>query len=342
VKERLTYLFGQYVKNASSSDELEEFLSFVKKAEYDQTLRGLVQEVFNSIYASDPTITSYIDQSGSLVLTTPEFPQQDPAGSYYPGIGRKRKRKMLLGLLTSVAVIAVIAGMLWWKEWSAAPGRREQLAVQTMTRKITESSEQKFLLLPDSTQVWLNGNSYLEFPDEFSDKKREVFLSGEAWFDVRHADEIPFIIHTGKITTTVLGTSFNIKAYPYLKTVMISVSKGKVRVSREDHIVAVLEKGQQVRVSNVDSMITQKNIDVGNIAFWQQGYVSYDDEKIGEIVQDLEHLNNVVITVTDQPLLDTRITTSFNRSIGVVQELKLICKLIDKQLTMRNGQYIIE
>ena len=337
MKERLEYLFLQYLKNTSSEQELEEFLSHVKSAKYDQALRDLIREVYNDIYEADPALVSYIDERGSLVLKSGIL-----AGDSFqaPASTAKRKRWSALALLALV----ILAGTLWWNNYrkAATAGSRQPAPVQSLTKKFTEVSEQKFLVLSDSTQVWLNGNSYLEYPDDLSGRKREVYLSGEAWFDVKNAEEIPFIIHTGNITTTVLGTSFNIKAYPYLTTVMVSVSRGKVRVTRKDNVVAVLGKGQQVKVSNVDSLVRQKNIDAGNIAFWQQGYISYDDETIGEIVQDLEHLNNVVINVADRSLLNTRITTSFNRSIGVDQELKLICKLIDKQLNKRNGQYSIE
>jgi transmembrane sensor len=338
MKEKLAYLFWQYLKNTPTEEELEEFLSYVKQAEYDQTLRDLIREVYNNIQEADPSINSYIDRNGSLVLKTPE--SDLPAG-YRSGVPRKRKW-ILPAVTLSVLLVTVISSLLWWKGTTAASERHEQMAVQSLTRKITEASEQKFLQLPDNTEVWLNGDSYLEFPDQFTDKKREVYLSGEAWFDVKHAEEIPFIIHTGKITTTVMGTAFNIKAYPYLRTVVISVSRGKIRVSRGNKVIAILEKGQQVKVSDSDSLIREKNIDVGKIASWQQGYISYEDETMGEILRDLEHLYNTEITVADQSLLDMRITTSFNRSIGKEQALKIICKLVDKQLSNRNGRYIIE
>jgi ferric-dicitrate binding protein FerR (iron transport regulator) len=286
MKEQLTYLFGQYLKNTSTEEELEEFLSYVKQAEYDQTLRDLIQDVYNSIHDTDSSIISYIDGNGSLVL---KASGSDLPRTYRPGTLLKRKWVIPT---VSVLLVSVIATFLWWKEKATTSGRHEQMAVQSLTRKITEVSEQKFLLLPDSTQVWLNGDSYLEFPDEFTDKKREVFLSGEAWFDVRHAEEIPFIIHTGKITTTVMGTAFNIKAYPYLRTVVISVSRGKIKVSRGNEVVAILQKGQQVKVSNIDSLIREKNIDIDKIASWQQGYISYEDETMGDILRDLEQLSS--------------------------------------------------
>ena len=338
MKDKLAYLFWQYLKNTSTEEELEEFLSCVKQAEHDQTLRDLIKEVYDSIHATDPAINSYIDENGSLVLKTPG---QDLLPDAYRLRGQKRKKKWILPVV-SVLVISVLASFFWWKGKATAANRHELMAVQSLTRKITETSEQKFLLLPDSTQVWLNGDSYLEFPDEFTDKKREVFLSGEAWFDVRHAEEVPFIIHTGKITTTVMGTAFNIKAYPYLRTVVISVSRGKIKVSRGEEMVAILQKGQQIKVSSTDTLVREKNIDIGKIASWQQGYISYEDETMGDILRDLEHLYNTEITVADQSLLNMRITTSFNRSIGKEQALKIICKLVDKQLGNRSGKYVIE
>ncbi|MES1249453.1 MAG: FecR domain-containing protein [Chitinophaga rupis] len=336
MKDKLAYLFWQYLKNTSTEEELEEFLSYVKQAEHDQTLRDLIRDVYDNIQENDPAIISYIDGNGSLVLKSPN---QDPPEIYRPITVRKKK-----WLLPAAALLLVCAlvPFLWWKGKATAARKHEPMAVQSLTRKITETSEQKFLLLPDSTQVWLNGDSYLEFPDEFTDKKREVYLSGEAWFDVRHAEEVPFIIHTGKITTTVMGTAFNIKAYPYLRTVVISVSRGKIKVSRGEEVVAILQKGQQIKVSNTDTLIREKNIDIGKIASWQQGYISYEDETMGDILRDLEHLYNTEINVTDQSLLNMRITTSFNRSIGKEQALKIICKLVDKQLGNRNGHYVIE
>jgi len=337
MKDKLAYLFWQYLKNTSTEEELEEFLSYVKQAEYDQTLRDLIRDVYNSIHETDPAINSYIDSNGSLVLKSPS---QDQPETYRPVT--VRKKKWLLPAASLLVIAAVFISVFWWKGKATVSARHEPMAVQSLTRKITETSEQKFLLLPDSTQVWLNGDSYLEFPDEFTDKKREVYLSGEAWFDVRHAEEVPFIIHTGKITTTVMGTAFNIKAYPYLRTVVISVSRGKIKVSRGEEVVAILQKGQQIKVSNIDTLIREKNIDIGKIASWQQGYISYEDETMGDILRDLEHLYNTEINVTDQSLLNMRITTSFNRSIGKEQALKIICKLVDKQLGNRNGHYVIE
>jgi len=339
MKERLTYLFYRYLKNNSSGEELEEFLGYVKNAKNDQALRSLIREVFDNIRGADASLASYIDENGNLVLKEREEQFQQEASREERVSGRKRKVAVVF-----LPVLAVLAGFIWYSSHRLQAGRDidKQALVHSSTKKITEHSEYKFMVLPDSTQVWLNDNSSFEYPDRFDGKIREVYLSGEAFFDVKHAEEIPFIIHTGKITTTVLGTAFNIKAYPYQHSVLVSVSRGTVKVSKDNHVVALLVKGQQAKVSSVDSIVKEKKVDTGETAYWQQGYLTYDDETIGEIVEDLNHIYNVSINVSDTALEQLRITTSFKRDIGADQALKIICKLIDGRIINIKGQYYIQ
>ena len=356
MKERLKYLFWQYIKGAASKQELEEFLSCAREARNDQSLRTLIRDVYKEIREGDPRLGSYIDDDGNLVLNDSEEEDALSSANESPysgdespysgsGVRTARKRRLLAGMAMGFVLIVLVGGITRWYPGGRGgkrPINKGAATLQSLTKKFTERTEQKFILLPDSTQVWLNANSSLEFPDEFSGERRDVILTGEAYFDVRHAEELPFIIHTGKITTTVLGTAFNIKAYSYQKEVQVSVSKGKVRVSRDDRTIAILQKGQQLKVSNVDSAFRQKSVDIAQITFWQQGAVSYDDETIGDIIQDLEHIYNVSIRIADQSLLNVRMTTSFNRNIGVDQALRLICRAIDKQVVEKEGKYLLE
>ncbi|HEX4852337.1 MAG TPA: FecR domain-containing protein, partial [Puia sp.] len=201
--------------------------------------------------------------------------------------------------------------------------------------------EYKYLLLPDSTQVWLNAESTLVFPNQFEQNKREVELSGEAYFDVRHAEKLPFIIHTGQISTTVLGTAFNIKAYPGRRNVMVSVSRGKVKVSRGNELLATLTKGQLLKVGSESKDLDKKNISEGEVAAWQQGNVVYDDEDFEDIMADLEQMYNVNIKISNEAIRNLKVSTSFKREIGIEQALQVLCKLTDTNLEESEGIFII-
>lgn len=98
----------------------------------------------------------------------------------------------------------------------------------------TKRGSKSFIKLPDGTQVWLNADSKLTFNENFGDITREVSLNGEAFFDVSHDAEHPFIIHTGKADIKVLGTTFNIKNYELDKTMEASLIKGKIEVTLID------------------------------------------------------------------------------------------------------------
>ncbi|MEO5562373.1 MAG: FecR domain-containing protein, partial [Chitinophagaceae bacterium] len=249
MEEKLHYLFKKYLDNTSSEKELEEFLDYVHRAEHDDLLRQLIEKVYNNLKDSGSE-TTHVDEQGRLVLTEPEWLAPVATAKEIPfqsqEVTPKRKSPKVYTKFLVAAMVVIIAGTIWI---ISKQGHEKPTAVSFLTKKATNRSESKSLLLEDSTQVWLNAASSLEFPDHFDSNTREVYLSGEAFFDVKHADKIPFIIHTGNISTTVLGTAFNIKAYTGQKNITISVSRGKVRVTRTDGWEMTLTKGQQVKLN---------------------------------------------------------------------------------------------
>lgn len=296
--------------NKCSHEEYEEFFSYVRQSEYDETIRELVKAAY-----AQTGDTSYIDEMGNLVLLTP----------------KRRKVKMLPAIAAAVLVLAAAA---WFMRPSQAPA---------LTKKITERSEYKYLVLPDSTKVWLNAASTLEFPASFGTDKREVKLSGEAYFDVQHAEHTPFIIYTGKVSTTVLGTAFNIKAYPGQENIIVSVSHGKVRVNYGGNKTpALLTKGQQVKVNEVTESAITKKAALVETAPWKDGSLAYDGETMAEIAADLERVYNVAIRIDNKAVSAVNISTSFRRDIGIKEALHILCKLTDSQLLNTAGVYVIK
>lgn len=330
MQERLEYLFSQYLENKSTRKELEEFFGYIKKAEYDERLREMIRQVYDHIRKEDSFMTS-VDERGQLVFKEPEWLQQ-------PTVSLKKRGSRAAVLVAGLLI--VVAGIIWLT--ARQPSGNDHTAMVSLTRKTTDRSESKFILLEDSTQVWLNAASSLEYPDQFNNKKREVYLSGEAYFDVKHADKIPFIIHTGPISTTVMGTAFNIKAYPGQQNITVSVSRGRVSVSRKNGWLATLVNGQQVKVAREGMAVTEKKIPTSGVAAWQQGNILYDDETFGEIIADMERTYNVGITVEDNSIRDLKVSTSFKREIGIEQALQVLCKLTDTELKKTDGIYIIQ
>jgi preprotein translocase subunit YajC len=197
------------------------------------------------------------------------------------------------------------------------------------------------LVLPDGSHVWLNNASSIRFPTSFSEKDRIVALSGEAWFDVQHAETIPFLIHTGNITTAVKGTAFNIKAYPQQNSMTVSVQRGIVQIQSGDKTITTLQKGQQARVAD-QQLVQQQAIDTTMVAGWRQGNLVYKDETVEDILADLQRVYQDTMALQRPALAKEKITISFHKTAGARKALEIVCRITDARLLQKNGVYIIE
>ncbi|MFO7822939.1 MAG: FecR family protein, partial [Cyclobacterium sp.] len=100
------------------------------------------------------------------------------------------------------------------------------------------------LELPDDSKVWVNANSKIRFPETFARESREVFLEGEAFFEVSHDADRPFRVHSGELTTEVLGTKFNVKSQGEKTDVALLEGKVRVKINMEKEKMLVLNPGQ--------------------------------------------------------------------------------------------------
>ncbi len=197
------------------------------------------------------------------------------------------------------------------------------------------------IILSDGSQVWLNAASSFRFPATFASATRMVGLSGQAWFDVQHAAQHPFLVHSGSFTTSVLGTAFDIKDYPGEKSKVVSVQRGKVKVATADTTLAILEKGQQVKLI-ADTIIHRQTVDTTLIAGWKHGDLIYKDETLEAIVADLQRVFKDSVVIRNPNFKEVLATGAFKKRVGIRQALEIICRLTDARLSKEDGIYIIE
>lgn len=334
MRERITYLFMQYYTNKSSRKELEEFFELINTAKNDQEINALIKSVYDEIKLNNPSLT-YINEAGKLVLQEPDWLYQSENNAFES----PAKTRALPTWLAAACLLIIVGGGIGIWMFKTRIAHNEVAVVQ----KFTERAEHKFLLLGDSTQVWLNASSTINYPEQFDEKKREVYLNGEAYFDVKHADKIPFVIHTGEVTTVVLGTAFNVKAYEGQQHITVSVKRGKVQVMKSDKLISTLIKGQEVKINRKDVQhLVDKTSSNNNPGAWQYGYLSYEDESFGDIVSDMERVYNTEIIVMNEQLKNLSVTTSFNREIGAKKALDILCSLTDSKLETKDNQYLIK
>ena len=166
--------------------------------------------------------------SGEGIDTSPWLPTAPPDVHGTPARKSRVRRYVLAGLAFAATVSAVIFFVQGEKPSdSAAPGGN-------LSEISTRHGSRTTVSLPDGSVVWLNAGSKLVYNKDFGTRKREVTLTGEAYFDVKKNADKPFIIHAGKIDIKVLGTLFNVKSYPGEKLTEASLIRGSIEVLIRD------------------------------------------------------------------------------------------------------------
>ncbi|QEC79038.1 FecR family protein [Mucilaginibacter ginsenosidivorax] len=199
------------------------------------------------------------------------------------------------------------------------------------------------ITLADGTKIWLNSGSKLTYPDKFRGDRREITLTGEAFLDVAHDDHQSFIIHTGAVRTQVLGTSFNIKAYPEDHFVKVDVLSGKVGVIA---VANNAKKSQTIFLTPAQEVIFNKDnnqavktemVDVDVLVRWKSGDLIFKRMPLPEVINTIEHRFNVKVDV-DINLVRCSITADLtNKSLETV--MKVLSKIVKGKAIQDKGGY---
>ncbi|WP_085535882.1 FecR family protein [Massilibacteroides vaginae] len=178
---------------------------------------------------------------------------------------------------------------------------QDDVVMQTMHVPPGQNAQ---LTLADGSQVWLNAGSTLRFPSHFVDGKRQIYLDGEGFFEVKTNPDRPFIVSTANYDIKALGTSFNVKAYkqtPHFETALLT---GKIEVS--DHvtneIISLIPNKQAVRINNKLSVVPIQHADY---FLWRKGILNFDEPLI-EVLQKLELYFDVNIQVNSKAILQNK------------------------------------
>ena len=180
------------------------------------------------------------------------------------------------------------------------------------------------LKLTDGTKVWLNSLTTFTFPDRFSATSREVFLEGEAWFEVAHDDAKLFYVHTKSYDIRVLGTEFNVFAYNNeYGTFETSLLKGSLDVvSSDDRQTVRLMPGTRAWASG--KHLTTDTISDYNHFLWKKGIISFENERIEDILNKLQVYYEIEIRNENSAVRNMRYTGKFRTKDGIEHVLNVL------------------
>jgi ferric-dicitrate binding protein FerR (iron transport regulator) len=218
-----------------------------------------------------------------------------------------------------------------------------QSSINTITKQYaTKPGEHAKIMLSDGTKIWLNAGSRLKYPAKFKGDTREVYLTGEAFFDVAKDKKHPFIIHTDKMDTKVLGTSFNVQAYPDHATQEVSVLTGRVNVKSTvtEENVYVTPGQKVVFKSKSNKLQAFTDIPLNSISLWRKNIIVFEDAPLPEVIATINRKYNVTIEIGNKNLNNLKISAYF-KELPVEQVVALVCNIINADYKLESGTYII-
>ena len=144
------------------------------------------------------------------------------------------------------------------------------------------------IVLEDSTEVWLNSETQLIYPEKFAENERRVIVKGEAFFKVAHESNRPFRVETDGQLVTVHGTQFNVKSYKEDRKILTTLLEGSISLSRKDNSGEVLlSPGHQSQFDKLSSSMNIKSVNAEIVASWRQGKFVFENQTLEEIMQEL-------------------------------------------------------
>ncbi len=162
---------------------------------------------------------------------------------------------------------------------------------------IVEKGERKKVILPDKSEVTLNSGSYIRYPSHFDSDIRTVEIDGEAFFNVTHDSNRPFIVQTRDVKVKVLGTSFNVRAYATDEELSVSVKTGKVQVNMPEATFS-LKHNEQFVLNKTKNEFYKENSDSHNFDTWTTGNLHFDKTPVKDVIKELERIYNCKIDFT--------------------------------------------
>lgn len=155
------------------------------------------------------------------------------------------------------------------------------------------------LTLSDGTRVWLNSETSIQYPVVFGTKERRVFIQGEAYFEVAKDTKKPFTVQFMSSSVTVLGTSFNIRAYPEEKQSQTTLAEGSVRIYSPGSSI-LLKPGEQAEVNALSGEMVKKEVEVKTFTSWKDGRFVFEQEPLENIMRTLERWYDIRVIFRDE------------------------------------------
>ena len=322
-QEKIYLLIARYLARQTSPDENEWLATWVAQAPANERTFEQLKTVWQAGQApATPAATAAALHRLKTRLALPA-PTTEPPTETVPRAWRLRiGRPMQLAALV-LLLVSALGGTYFYSQREPAVAYRQYR---------TPAGWPQQLRLADGTLVTLAPQSQLRYPAQFDGPNREVYLEGEAFFEVTKNPHRPFRVHSGAWVTQVLGTKFNVSAVRGAGQLAVSLIEGKVQVldSQGSYLLA---PGQQLRTDRATGRIYRQAFNAAKVLAWRSSKLVFQNEKLADVASQLERRYGVKLVFADPATADVRLWATFDNEplAAVLAALRLAGHLSYRQ-----------
>lgn len=331
-KNRITTLFNRLLGNSISKQELHELLEYLKDPKSSEHVKMMMQKHWEEVkdvvspgvadFQSNKRFSDILEKSGMRKSGSDKF-------AVHSSISRLR---ILRRIAAAAAVLVLISMSAYWifeMGGSSNTPVAEQLATTQYTGK-------QAVNLPDGSVVILNEGSQLSFTEAFGKEKREISFSGEGYFDIVPDSDRPFVVHTGRVTTTVLGTAFNLTAYEDQPEISVTVEHGEVAVGEVDKIYDKIRPKEQIRVDKKTRSYEKEMADLSKVLAWKEDFLILTETTIEEAAELIGARYHVEVSVQNEALKKCTMNAAFMYGESLEQVLRVVTGVLQADFTIND------
>ncbi|MEF8802702.1 MULTISPECIES: FecR family protein [Bacteroides] len=277
-------IINKYLTGQCSEEEVVEVNAWMKESEENARQLFRMEEIYHL-----GKFNQYADRQQMARAEKQLYKKLDE---------EKRKQNKILRMhrwmkyAAMIAVILVIGGGSGY--WLYQNGNNQHMMVAVANEGIV-----KEIILPDGTKVWLNNSATLKYPREFSEKARNVYLDGEAYFEVTKNRHKPFTVQSDAMRVRVLGTTFNFKCDKNYRIAEVTLIEGEIEVKgNKEEGQIILAPGQRAELNKNNGRLTVKQVDAKMDAVWHDNLIPFQKADIFTISKALERFYDIKIILS--------------------------------------------
>jgi len=347
-------LIQRYLNNTASDEERATLMAMIRSGQFEDDIKDMISEELRAemLRSQTPDLAAQAKSEAifeKIMQARTQEAEKMWIDRHEPITKNNKSWRYVWYTAASLLLIATVGVLVYTQR--SQPQTETALAGQPDTswvKILNDQTEVEKITLQDGSIISLEPGSEIQYPKQFGDK-REICLSGEAFFEIAKDAAHPFLVYTSEVTTKVLGTSFRIKAHKKSKEIIVAVTTGKVSVfakaadaSAEEMQEVTLTPNLQAVYDRMQQSVVKKIVEHPSVIKPPSAKSYYTNVKVVDLLNVLSESYGVEIKYSETMLANCTLTTDIMDEEGLYDQLEVICNALGAHYAMEGATIVIE